>query len=99
MAKNKSAKIHEKLEVVQKGFANGVATNFPLNDKQKEKMIEKAAKAYDERIRETLDPNWVGIQNPNVREYLKNMPMTVRRELWQEMDKKKGFLGNRGINH
>jgi hypothetical protein len=31
MAKNKRAKIHEKLEVVQKGYANGVATNFPFN--------------------------------------------------------------------
>ena len=30
MAKNKNAKIHEKLEVVQKGFANGVATRISL---------------------------------------------------------------------
>ena len=54
MAKNKKAKIHEKLEVVQKGFANGVATNFPLSDKQKEKMIEKAAKAYGEFVGSSL---------------------------------------------
>ena len=57
MAKNKNAKIHEKLEVVQKGFANGVATNFPLNDKQKEQMIERATKAYGEFL-DALDCDW-----------------------------------------
>ena len=45
MAKNKRAKIHEKLEVVKKGYANGVATNFPLTDKEKEKMIDKAIRS------------------------------------------------------
>ena len=35
MAKNKRAKIHEKLEVVKKGYANGVATNFSLSVKGK----------------------------------------------------------------
>ena len=34
------------LECVQEGFANGVAPGFPLNDKQKQKMIDRAAKAY-----------------------------------------------------
>ena len=43
---NKRRKIHEELEVVQVGFANGVAPGFPLDDKAKAKMIEKAAKAY-----------------------------------------------------
>ena len=64
MAKNKSAKIHERLEVVQKGFANGVATNFPLNDKQKEKMIEKATKAYGEFLT-ALDCDWKNDPNSN----------------------------------
>ena len=32
---NKRRKIHEELEVVKVGFANGVAEGFPLNDKQK----------------------------------------------------------------
>ena len=32
-------KQHTDLEVVQEGFANGVAPGFPLNDKQKEKII------------------------------------------------------------
>jgi hypothetical protein len=34
-------KIHNDLEVVQEGFANGVAPGFPLDDKAKAKMIEK----------------------------------------------------------
>ena len=33
------------LEVVKVGFANGVAEGFPLNDKEKNKMIDKAEKA------------------------------------------------------
>ena len=31
------------LEVVKVGFANGVAEGFPLNDKQKSKMIDNLA--------------------------------------------------------
>ena len=44
-------KIHNDLEVVQEGFANGVAPGFPLNDKEKQKMINKAAKAYAQIFR------------------------------------------------
>ena len=39
-------KIHEQLEVVQEGFANGVAEGFPLNDLEKQHMIEDAAEAF-----------------------------------------------------
>ena len=42
---NKRRKIHEELEVVQEGFANGVAPGFPLNDLQKQHMIEDAEEA------------------------------------------------------
>ena len=72
----------------QAGDASRMMSDATMGMVEQSPITKKAAKAYDERIRETLDPNWVGIQNPNVREYLKNMPMTVRRELWQEMDKK-----------
>ena len=43
MAENKKK---YNIECVQEGFANGVAPGFPLSDKQKEKMIDKAEKAY-----------------------------------------------------
>ena len=45
---NKRRKIHEELEVVQEGFANGVAPGFPLSDSEKYNMINKATKAYGE---------------------------------------------------
>ena len=64
MAKNKRAKIHEKLEVVKKGYANGVATNFPLTDKEKEKMIDEATEAYA-RFLEALDCDWQNDPNSN----------------------------------
>ena len=41
MAENKK---QYDIEVVQEGFANGVAPGFPLNDKEKEKMINKQKK-------------------------------------------------------
>jgi hypothetical protein len=39
-------KQHTDLEVVQEGFANGVAPGFPLDDREKNVMIENAAIAY-----------------------------------------------------
>ena len=50
-------KIHNDLEVVQEGFANGVAPGFPLSDKEKQKMINKATKAYA-RFLEALKCDW-----------------------------------------
>ena len=41
---SKRRKIHEELEVVQVGFANGVAPGFPFNDEQKQEMIDEARK-------------------------------------------------------
>ena len=37
---NKRRKIHEELEVVQTGFANGVAEGFPLTNIEKSAMID-----------------------------------------------------------
>ena len=54
MAENK--KKYE-IECVQRGFANGVAPNFPLTDKQKEKMIDKATKAYGKFL-DALECDW-----------------------------------------
>jgi len=61
MAKNK--KIYD-LECVQEGFANGVAPGFPLNDKQKEKMINKAEKAYGKFL-DALGCDWRNDPNSN----------------------------------
>ena len=52
------------LEVVQEGFANGVAPGFPLNDKEKEKMINKAEKAYGKFL-DALGCDWRNDPNSN----------------------------------
>ena len=39
MPENKRRKIHEELEVVREGFANGVAPGFPLSPREKDTMI------------------------------------------------------------
>ena len=55
----------------------------------------KAAKKYDKWVKENVDPNWVGILDPDAKEYLR-LPIedggiggTKRRLLWQELDAKK----------
>ena len=50
------------LEVVKVGFANGVAEGFPLNDKQKNKMIDKAEKAYGKFL-DALKCDWRNAPN------------------------------------
>jgi len=61
MAENK--KTYD-LECVQEGFANGVAPGFPLNDKEKEKMINKAEKAYGKFL-DALGCDWRNDPNSN----------------------------------
>ncbi len=52
------------IELVKEGFANGVSPNFPLSQKEKEKMIKKATKAYA-RFLEALDCDWQNDPNSN----------------------------------
>ena len=54
---NKRRKIHEELEVVQEGFANGVAVGFPLNNDEKSIMINEAEKAFGEFL-DALRCDW-----------------------------------------
>ena len=61
--KNKNKKKFD-LECVQEGFANGVAPGFPLNDKQKQKMIDRATKAYGKFLTE-LGCDWENDPNSN----------------------------------
>ena len=72
-------KQHTDLEVVQKGFANGVSPNFPLNDKQKEKMIQKATKAYA-RFLEALDCDWQN--DPNSSDTPHRVAKAYVNDLW-----------------
>ena len=61
MAENKK---QYDIEVVQEGFANGVAPGFPLSDKDKEKMINKAEKAYGKFL-DALGCDWRNDPNSN----------------------------------
>jgi GTP cyclohydrolase IA len=54
---NNRKKIHNDLEVVQEGFANGVAPGFPLSDGEKLIMINEAAEAYGKFL-DALGCDW-----------------------------------------
>ena len=54
---NNRKKVHNDLEVVPTGFANGVAPGFPLSEGEKQDMIEKAAEAYSQFL-DALGCDW-----------------------------------------
>ena len=76
---NKRRKNHTDLECVQEGFANGVAPNFPLSDKDKEKMITKAAKAYGKFL-DALGCDWKN--DPNSMETPTRVAKAYVKDLW-----------------
>ena len=67
------------LECVQEGFANGVAPGFPLNDKQKEKMINKAEKAYGKFL-DALKCDWRN--DPNSSDTPRRVAKAYVNDLW-----------------
>ena len=80
MMENKRRKIHEELEVVQTGFANGVAEGFPFSDKQKEKMIMEAEKAYGKFL-DALKCDWRN--DPNSMETPRRVAKAYVNDLWE----------------
>ena len=76
---NKRRQIHEELEVVQEGFANGVAVGFPFNDKQKLKMIGEAEKAYGKFL-DALKCDWRN--DPNSMETPRRVAKAYVNDLW-----------------
>ena len=54
---NKRRKIHEELEVVQTGFANGVAEGFPFTKEEKLSMIDNAEIAFGQFL-DALKCDW-----------------------------------------
>jgi len=67
------------IEVVQEGFANGVAPGFPLSDKEKEKMINKAEKAYGKFL-DALKCDWKN--DPNSNDTPKRVAKAYVNDLW-----------------
>jgi len=79
MSENKRRKLHEQLEVVQEGFANGVAPGFPFNDEQKLAMIEDAAEAFGKFL-DALRCDWKN--DPNSAETPKRVAKAYVNDLW-----------------
>ena len=77
---NNRKKIHNDLEVVQEGFANGVAPGFPLRTEAKLIMINEAAEAYGQFLT-ALGCDWKNDPNSD------NTPMRVAKayvnDLWK----------------
>ena len=67
------------LEVVKVGFANGVAEGFPLTDKQKDKMINQAEKAYGKFL-DALKCDWKN--DPNSMETPRRVAKAYVNDLW-----------------
>ena len=76
---NKRRKIHQELEVVKEGFANGVAVGFPFSDKQKEKIINNAEKAYGKFL-DALKCDWKN--DPNSSETPRRVAKAYVNDLW-----------------
>ena len=72
-------KIHEELEVVKEGFANGVAPGFPLDTLQKQHMIEDAAEAFGKFLT-ALKCDWKN--DPNSAETPKRVAKAYVNDLW-----------------
>ena len=71
---------HTDLEVVKVGYANGVSPNFPLSDKEKEKMIKKATTAYGKFL-DALKCDWRN--DPNSMETPKRVAKAYVNDLWR----------------
>ena len=76
---NKRRKIHEELEVVREGFANGVAPGFPLKQSEKDKMIDKAEEAYGKFL-DALKCDWRN--DPNSMETPRRVAKAYVNDLW-----------------
>ena len=68
------------LEVVKVGFANGVAEGFPLTDKEKNKMIDKAEKAYGKFL-DALKCDWRN--DPNSSDTPRRVAKAYVNDLWE----------------
>ena len=76
---NKRRKVHEELEVVKVGYANGVAEGFPFTDKQKLKIISNAEKAYGKFL-DALKCDWRN--DPNSMETPRRVAKAYVNDLW-----------------
>ena len=76
---NKRRKIHEELEVVKVGYANGVAEGFPFTNIEKARMIDKAEEAYGKFL-DALKCDWR--EDPNSMETPRRVAKAYVNDLW-----------------
>ena len=77
--KNKRRKVHENLEVVPVGFANGIAPGFPFTEKEKSSMIDEAEEAYGKFL-DALKCDWRN--DPNSMETPRRVAKAYVNDLW-----------------
>jgi len=70
----------KELELVQVGFANGVAPGFPLSESEKESMIELAAEKYGEFLT-ALGCDWQN--DPNSSDTPRRVAKAYVKDLWK----------------
>ena len=76
---NKRRKVHEELEVVKVGYANGVAPGFPFTEKEKLSMIDEAEEAYGKFL-DALKCDWR--EDPNSMETPRRVAKAYVNDLW-----------------
>ena len=79
MSENKRRKIHEELEVVKVGYANGVAEGFPFTNIEKKAMIDNAEEAYGKFL-DALKCDWR--DDPNSMETPRRVAKAYVNDLW-----------------
>jgi len=77
---NTRRKYHTDIECVRKGFANGVAADHPLNEEEKQAMIEEAALHYGKFLT-ALKCDWEN--DPNSMETPKRVAKAYVNDLWK----------------
>ena len=76
---NNRRKFHTGIECVPSGFANGVASNYPLTKEEKELMIEEATEHFG-RFLDALKCDWCN--DPNSMETPRRVAKAYVNDLW-----------------
>ena len=79
MSENKRRKLHENIESVPTGFANGQAQSNPLTEEEKQSMIEEATIHYG-RFLDALKCDWRN--DPNSSDTPRRVAKAYVNDLW-----------------
>jgi len=97
---NKRRKQYKDIECVPIGYANGVASGYPLTDKDKELMIEEATEAFGKFL-DALKCDWRN--DPNSMETPRRVAKAYVNDLWKGRGDEGRVIGlsklNRIVEH